>query len=107
MPGNILNTISDVLSFRRQRFVLNEQVSHWTSIEAAWPQGSILGTIIVFDYFNNLSDNLSTNANLFGGNASIFSIDRSGHPDVFCKNGFLKNYAKFMGKHLCHSFFFQ
>ena len=46
MPGNILNTISDVLSFRRQRFVLNEQVSHWTSIEAAWPQGSILGPLL-------------------------------------------------------------
>ena len=25
--------------------------------------------------------------------------------DVFCKKGVLKNFAKFTGKHLCHSLF--
>ena len=28
-------------------------------------------------------------------------------PEVFCKKGVLKNFAKFTGKHLCQSFFFN
>ena len=28
---------------------------------------------------------------------------RSSRPEVFCKKGVLKNFAKFTGKHLCQS----
>ena len=28
-------------------------------------------------------------------------IDRSSGPEVFCKKGVLRNFAKFTGKHLC------
>ena len=31
----------------------------------------------------------------------------SSRPEVFCKNGVLRNFAKFTGKHLCQSFFFN
>ena len=34
-------------------------------------------------------------------------ILRSSRPDVFCKKGVLKNFAKFTGKHLCQSLFFN
>ena len=30
---------------------------------------------------------------------------RSSCPEAFCKKGVLRNFAKFTGKHLCHSFF--
>ena len=30
---------------------------------------------------------------------------RSSRPDVFCKKGALRNFAKFTEKHLCHSLF--
>ena len=30
----------------------------------------------------------------------------SSRPEVFCKNGVRRNFAKFAGKHLCHSLFF-
>ena len=30
---------------------------------------------------------------------------RSSRPDVFCKKGVLRNFAKFIGKHLCQSLF--
>ena len=30
---------------------------------------------------------------------------RSSRAEVFCKKGFLRNFAKFTGKHLCQSFF--
>ena len=32
---------------------------------------------------------------------------RSSRPEVFCKKGVLKNFAKITGKHLCHSLFFN
>ena len=31
----------------------------------------------------------------------------SSRPEVFCKKGVLRNFAKFTGKHLCQSLFFQ
>ena len=45
ISGNILNTIIGFISFRKQRVVLNKQVSQWTSIEAGVSQGSILGPL--------------------------------------------------------------
>ena len=29
------------------------------------------------------------------------------HPEVFCEKGVLRNFAKFTGKHLCQSLFFN
>ena len=74
ISGIILNTIIDFLSFRKQRVVLNGQVSQRTSIEAGVPQGSILGPLLFFIYINDLSDDLLTNAKLFADDTSLFSI---------------------------------
>ena len=41
---------------------------------------------------------------------SAFSVDsccRSSRPEVFCKRGVLRNFAKFTGKHLCQSIYFN
>ena len=38
---------------------------------------------------------------LFGS----WSLVRSSHPEVFCKKGVLRNFAKFTGKHLYESLF--
>ena len=32
---------------------------------------------------------------------------RSSRPEVFCKKSFLRNFAKFTGKYLCQSLFFN
>ena len=76
MSGNILNIIIDFLSFRKQRVVLNGQFSRWSSIETGVPQGSILGPLLFLIYFNDLSDDLSTNAKLFPDDTSLFSVVR-------------------------------
>ena len=34
-------------------------------------------------------------------------FQRSSRQDVFCKNVFLRNFAKFTGKHLCQSLYFN
>ena len=74
ISGNILNTIIDSLSFRKQRVVLNGQVSQWTSIEAGVSQGFILGPLLFLIDINDLSDDLSTNAKLFADDTSLFSV---------------------------------
>ena len=38
---------------------------------------------------------------------SVFRKYRSSHPEVFCKKSVLKNFAKFTGKQLCQSLFFN
>ena len=37
----------------------------------------------------------------------ISAAYRSSRPEVFCKRGVLKNFAKFTGKQLCQSLFFN
>ena len=37
---------------------------------------------------------------------SSYSLIRSSHPEVFCKKGVLRNFAKFTGKYLCQSLLF-
>ena len=74
ISGNVLNTIIDFLSFRKQRVVLNGQVSQWTNIEAGVSQGSILELLFLLIYINDLSDDLSTNAKIFAGDTSLFSV---------------------------------
>ena len=66
--------ITDFLSFRKQRVILNGQAFPWVSIEAGVPQGSILGPLLFLIYINDLFDDLSTTAKLFADDTSLFSI---------------------------------
>ena len=70
----ILNIITDFLSLKKQRVVLNWQASPWFRIAARVYQGSILWPLLFLIYINDLSDNLSTTAKLFVDDTSLFSI---------------------------------
>ena len=74
ISGDLLNILTDFLSNRKQRVVLNGQVSTWTSVNAGVPQGSILGPLLFLIYINDLSDNLSSNVKLFADDTSLFSV---------------------------------
>ena len=41
--GNLLTLLTDWLTYRKQRLVLNSQHSSWADIKKGVPQGSILG----------------------------------------------------------------
>ena len=73
ISGN-LNIITDFLSLRRQRVVLNGQHSTWVNIEAGVPRGSILGSLFFLIYINDLSDDLTSNPKFFVDNTSLFSV---------------------------------
>ena len=44
--GNLLTLLTDFLSNRKQRVVLNRQHSSWADIKAGVPQVSILGPLL-------------------------------------------------------------
>ena len=74
ISGNLLDTITDFLNYRKQRVALSGKFSSWTSIEAGVPQGSILGPLLFLIYINDLSDDLMSNVKLFADDTSLFSV---------------------------------
>ena len=74
ISGKLLSILSDFLKDRKQRVTLNGQVSSWTGVNAGVPQGSILGPLLFLVYINDLADDLSSKANLFADDTSLFSV---------------------------------
>ena len=69
-----MNILNDSLSNGKQLIVLNGQVSAWASVNAAVPQGSILGPLLFLIYIIDLPDNLSSNVELFADDTFLFSV---------------------------------
>ena len=69
-----MNILTDFLCNRKQRVVLNGQVSTSTSVNTGFPQGSILGPLLFLNNINDLSSNLSSNVRLFADGTSLFSV---------------------------------
>ena len=74
ISSELLHILSDFLSNRKQRVVLNGQNSSWTNVHAGDPQRSILGPLFFLIYINDLSDNLSSKSKLFTNDTSLFSV---------------------------------
>ena len=76
ISGNLLGILSDFLSDRKQRLVLNGQKLVWENVNAGVPQGSILGPLVFLIYKNDLPGDLSSNAKLFVDDLSLFNMLR-------------------------------
>ena len=70
----MLNLLEDFLKEKKQRVVLNGQISTWTNINAGVPQGSILGPLLFLIFINDLTEGLTTNVKLFADDTSLFSV---------------------------------
>ena len=70
----LLNVLFDFLKDRKQRIILNGQVSSWIGVNVGVTQGSILGPLPFLIYINDLADGLSSNAKLFADDTSFFSF---------------------------------
>ena len=72
--GDLKKFLSDFISNRKQRVILNGQVFTWTSVNAGVPQGSILDLLLILICINDLSNNLLSSVKLFADDTSLFSI---------------------------------
>ena len=71
---NLLNLWRDFLNERKERAVLNGQLSTGKNVGAGVPQGSILAPLLFLIYINHLIEGLSSNAKLFAEDTSLFSV---------------------------------
>ena len=69
-----MQILSDFLSNRKRRVVLNRQNSSWTNVHAGVPQESILEPLLFLIYINDLADDLSFNVKPFADDTSLFPV---------------------------------
>ena len=69
-----MQILSDFVSSRKQRVILNGQNSSWTNVHAGVPEGSLLGPLLFLIYMNDLADGLSSNVKRFANDTSLFSV---------------------------------
>ena len=74
VEGDALNIIKSFLADRKQRVVLDGQVSNWVPIEAGVPQGSILGPLLFLVYINDLVEVVESDIDIFADDTFIFRI---------------------------------
>ena len=72
--GKYYKLMHSFLNDRHQRVVIKGQCWNWSKIKAGVPQGSILGPFMFLVYINDLPEQITTNAKLFAGDASLFSV---------------------------------
>ena len=68
----IIDWIEQWLTGRRQRVVVDGEVSNWKSVLSGVPQGSVLGPLLFLIYINDLDDNITSNVLKFADYIKVF-----------------------------------
>ena len=66
-----------------------------------------LSTNICQKFFSEIVDKIIWLKKIFTNSAIFFQVDRSCHPNGFCKKALFKNFAKITGKNLCENPYFN
>ena len=72
----MLNWIEKWLINKRQRVVVDGQVSNWKYVSSGVPQGSVLEPILFVIYINDLDDEVTSNGSEFADDTSVQTIKR-------------------------------
>ena len=72
MRNSIINWIEQWLTDRRQRVVVDGEVSSWKSVLSGVPQGSVLGPILFLVYINDLEERVTGKILKFADDTKLF-----------------------------------
>ena len=72
MENNIINWVVQWLTDRRQRVVVDGEVSSWKSVLSGVPQGSVLGPILFWVYINDLEEGVTGKILKFADDTKLF-----------------------------------
>lgn len=73
IAGNTLNWLTDWLSDRQQRVVINGKESTWHNVNSGVPQGSVLGPVLFIIYINDIDERISCKISKFADDTKITS----------------------------------
>ena len=74
VTGSLLKFLQHYLKNRKQRVVLNDSNSNYSTVKSGVPQGSMLGPLLFLVYINDLEKNIKSNINFFADDTLLFSI---------------------------------
>lgn len=74
ITGNIHTWISNFLTQRRQRVVVNGDHSKWVHVRSGVPQGTVLGPLLFLIYLNDLPNNITSEMRLFADDCVIYRL---------------------------------
>ena len=69
--NDVINWI-EKLTHRRQRVIVDGEISSWKSVLSGVSQGSVLGPILFLIYINDLEDDISSKILKFADDTNVF-----------------------------------
>ena len=72
MTNTIINWVEQWLTNKRQRVVVDREVSSWKSVLSGVPQGSVLGPILFLVYIDDLEEGVTGNILKFADDTKLF-----------------------------------
>ena len=70
--NDVINWIEKWLTRRRQRVIVDGEISNWKSVLNGVPQGSVLGPMLFLIYINDLKDDISSKVLKFADDIKVF-----------------------------------
>ena len=69
--NDVINWIEKWLTHRRQRVIVDGEISNWKSVLNGVPHGSVLGPILFLIYINDLEDDISSKVLKFADDTKV------------------------------------